>query len=362
MPAATVEALTWQRACPTHGWPVWGHDGVIANLQREIVQDRVRHAYLIAGPEGIGKTTLALAFAQVLCCQVPPAPGLACGMCRSCQKISRGVHPDVVTVSLETQLAQASKTSGKNTSLTIETVRGLAESVSLRPLEGRWRIVIVDDAESMQEVAQEALLKTLEEPPAYVVILLLTNDSEVLLPTIRSRCQQVDLRAVPRSQIVSCLTARGVAQAEAETAGAVAAGRPGVAIRAVSDPTLQQRRREAVERAIGWISGSAYDRMVEAFRLGDTFGRRRDAVYADLDALLGIWRDIMLLRASQQDFLTYRDDAVRLRELAGDWNMADVHGAVCAVQSCIGDLEANVRPRLALENMVLQWPIAQAAS
>lgn len=362
MPAATMDANPWHAARPEHGWPVWGHDGAVANLQREIVQDRVRHAYLVAGPEGIGKTTLALAFAQVLCCLAPPAPGLACGACRSCQKIARGVHPDVVMVSLASQAAQASKPGGKNTSLTIETVRELAESVSLRPLEGRWRIVLVDDAELMQEVAQEALLKTLEEPPSYVVIMLLANDGELLLPTIRSRCQLVDLRPVSRGTIVQCLEARGIDPAESAGVVALAAGRPGLAMRAIMEPAVRQRRREAIERALGWIESSGYDRMVAAYRLGDIFSRRRDEVFADLDTLLGIWRDVMLLRASQSDYLIHRGDAARLGELAGDWSLADVHGALCAVQSCIGDLEANVRPRLALENMVLQWPIVQAAN
>ncbi len=352
MPTADLRELP---TAPS-GWPVWGHDAAAATLRREVAQGRVRHAYLIAGPDGVGKTTLARAFARVLCCRERPAPDLACGRCLACRKIDRGVHPDVQTFGLATQAALTEKSGGKNTSITVETVRQLCATTALRPMESEWRCILLDDAELLQEVAQEALLKTLEEPPPFVVLMLLTNDAELLLPTIRSRCQAVDLRPTARTTIADALGAAGFGAARADELAALAGGCLGWALRAASDGSLLHQRREAVDRALAWIGGTAYDRLVDAVRLGDSFTKRRPEVFADLDTLLGLWRDAMLLRVAQPHYLTYRGDAERLRELTRKWDLSDLHRAIEAVQSCVVDLEANVRPRLALETMVLQWP------
>ena len=348
--------LTTPAVAP-HGWPVWGHDAAVEMLQGAVARDRVRHAYLIAGPDAVGKAALALAFAAALSCLEPPAPGLACGACRSCRKIGRGVHPDVQSWDLARQAATAEKSGGKNTSMTIETVRELCATAALRPMEGRWRVVLVDDAETLQETAQEALLKTLEEPPAFMTLLLLADDLELLLPTIRSRCQVIELRPVPRATVAASLVAAGLPEPRAVEVAALAGGRPGWAHRAAADPKLLQRRQETVDRALAWVAGSGYDRLVTAVRLGDTFTKKRGEVFADLETLLGVWRDALLLHAAQPTYLTHRGEtAERLQELARGWALDDVHRAVCAVQTCIGDLEANVRPRLAMESMVSQWP------
>ena len=344
------------------GWPVWGHDAAVAELRQAILRDRVGHAYLVGGPAAVGKAALATSFAQALCCTAPtgtpqrPDESVPCGTCLSCRKIARGVHPDVQRFGLTSQAARSDKAGGKNTSLTIETVRELGATTALRPLEARRRVVIVDDAETMQGVAQEALLKSLEEPPSFVVILLLADDPEALLPTVRSRCRSIDLRPVPRAIVVAALTAAGLDGSRADEVAAFADGRLGWALRAAGDPALVQVRREAVDRALAWVGGTSYDRLVAAVRLGDGFTKRRKEVFADLETVLGLWRDALLLRADLPHYLTYRGYADPLSELVRGWDLGVLHRAVCAVQTCIADLEANVRPRLAIEAMVLQWP------
>jgi DNA polymerase III subunit delta' len=343
-------------AAPGHGWPVWGHDAAVADFRSAIAAGRVRHAYLIAGPAGSGKRTLAMAFAQALTCLAPLAPGVPCGVCRSCGKIARGVHPDVQRVSLDSQAATAEKANRQNTSLTIETVREVTGLAALRPMESAWRVTMIDDAETMQGVAQEALLKTLEEPPGYLVLILLSDDVDALLPTIRSRCQVVDLRPVARATTTALLEATGVAADDAATLAGLAAGRPGWAVRAARDRSVVERQQAAVDRALSWIGSSPYDRLVTALRIGDGFTKQREEVFADLQTVLGLWRDALLLKAGQPEYVTYRAGADALDRWLPAWDLDDVHQALCSVQTGIADLESNVRPRLALENMVLQWP------
>lgn len=347
---------------PGHDWPIWGHDAAVADLRGSIASGHVRHAYLVAGPPGIGKRTLAMAFAQALTCLTPPAPGVACGVCRSCAKIGRGVHPDVQRINLASQAATAEKANRQNTSLTIETIREVTALASLRPMESAWRVTMIDDAETLQGVAQEALLKTLEEPPGYLVLMLLSDDVNALLPTIRSRCQVVELRPVARTVTTALLEGTGVGSDEAQTLAGLSGGRPGWAVRAARDGEVVTRQQAAVDRGLAWIGSSAYDRLVTALRIGDGFTKGREEVFADLETVLGLWRDALLLHAGQQDFVTYRAGAETLGQWLPGWELGDIYQALCAVQTGIADLESNVRPRLALENMVLQWPIPTTTS
>jgi DNA polymerase-3 subunit delta' len=336
-------------------WPIWGHAHYVRQLTQAVELDRVRHAYLFSGPNGIGKTTLAHLFAQALNCTELEG-GVPCGECRSCRKISRGVHPDVQTYSLATQEATSERKGTKNTTLTIETVRELCAATALRPMEGKWRVILVEDAEAMQGIAQEALLKTLEEPPQFMVLILLADDSEVMLPTIRSRCQTIDLRPVSHAAIAEGLAGEGIKPDQADRIAALAAGRPGWARRAATDPKLVAARGDAIGRAISWIGTNGYQRLVTAVRLGDSFTKKRAEIYADLDTLLGVWRDLLLLATSVPSYLTNRGFEEKMRELSRSWSVAEIHRAIRAVQTCVADLDANVRPRLAMEAMVLQWP------
>lgn len=318
------------------------------------------HAYLLAGPEGVGKSTLAMAFAQALCCQAPGRddPTVPCGACLACRKISRGTHPDVQRLDLETQRAVNEKRGGQNTSLTIDSIRQLTVDAALRPMEAPRRIIVIDDAETMQGVAQEALLKTLEEPPPAVLLMLLANDAGALLPTIQSRCQIINMRPVPASTIAAALIDGGAEPGLAREVAVMAAGRPGWAQRALNDDSLITGHREAAERALAWIESDQYDRLVRAVRLGDSFQKRRAEVMDDVESLLTVWRDLMLLRVELRDLVVQQGAVERLQTLAGAWSVDAITRATRSVQRCLADLEANVRPRLALEAMVLQWPPA----
>lgn len=320
-------------------WPVWGHEHAVRELHAASVRGP-RHAYILSGFDHLGKSTIAKVFAQSLLCTQPTAPGIPCLECSACKRVERGSHPDCSLFDLERQAKMAEKsTASRNLTLNIQTVREITSSVSLRPMEGKYRIIIVDDVESMQETAQEAFLKTLEEPPAYAVILLLTTDAELMLETIRSRAMTVHLQNVLADRIVQGLLTQGVDREKAEQVAEVSDGRPGWAIRAAQDDKLLTERLDQQAAADRWIGAERYNQLAEATRLGDAFGKDRAAVYARLTAVQRQWRQRVM------------DDLA-----ANPAQITDNVNALKSIDMCFRDLDANVRPKLALQTMVLQWP------
>src|SRR5665811_1229512 len=204
-------------------WGIWGNQAAVDRLRRA-VRIGPSHAYVVTGPPSIGKSLIATAFASALICPNAIKAGSGCGMCSTCRRVARGIHPDVLKFDLAHQAANDEGRS-RNSTLNIATIRDITRHVWLRPLEASWRVVIVDDVETMQEPAQEAFLKTLEEPPPYVVILLLTTDSELLPPTILSRCVLVTMSPVPDAVVAEALVAQGTAAEDARVLAIASRGR-----------------------------------------------------------------------------------------------------------------------------------------
>src|SRR5438552_7192268 len=221
----------------TLNWPVVGNERAVSMLRRSIRTGLLSHAYLFTGPAGVGKRTLALAFAATLNCQAAPPEGSAvpdapCGLCSSCSRVARGEHPDVMEINLETQAAALAEEGGNKSTppkeLRIDTVREIQRTVGLSPYSGRWKVYIIGDADRMNEEAANCLLKTLEEPPAQTILILLAPDESSVLPTIASRCTIVSLRLLPRELAARSLEARWGAEREtAEKLAALSGGRLG---------------------------------------------------------------------------------------------------------------------------------------
>jgi DNA polymerase-3 subunit delta' len=330
-------------------WPICGHQRVTALLSGEIRDRRVRHAYLISGPPMIGKTTLANAFAAALICGESEADGVACGECDDCRRAARGTHPDIQRFSLETQ-RQQSKDRASSDSLTVDTVREIASVSALRAYSSRFRVIILEDADALTDVAQEALLKTLEEPPPQLVLLLLASRADSLLPTIRSRCELIALSPVAAGVLAECLTGAGLSGDDAAKLAEISLGRPGWAFRAIEDNTLIQERVDAHERIGEWVEATPFDRIVRAFELANDFSRSRESVFAELGSAAEYWRTVMMNAANAAG------------GGASTATLGESYRALLSVAQCVNDLERNVRPRLALEAMVMKWPATSPAA
>lgn len=337
----------------SRAWGLFGQDRLVSDFRRAVIAGP-RHAYILAGAPQSGRRTLAVAFAKALNCLEPPAPGEFCGHCGVCRRIARGVFPDVSIFDLSAQ-AERERASGKNLTLTIATVREVTSQVAYRPSEARWRVVIIDDVESMQDTAQEAFLKTLEEPPPYAVILLLTTDADVLLPTIRSRCVTVRMQVANASAVEEALLHRGVTEDDSTRIAALSNGRVGWAMTAAADRTVLERALEEEKEAAGWLAAGAFDRLVRAWMLAEEFAKDRESVYRKLHAVQRAWRGILYRRHGVAATGTIAQGDMSpdmLTPLSG----LSIARAMASVDECITDLEANVRPRLALQTMVISWP------
>ncbi len=331
-------------------WPIRGQDRVVGELLRAATTGP-RHAYILSGPEHSGKLSCALEFAAALLCPNAGNTAVACRACPVCRRIGRGVFPDLSVIDLDSQ-ALTEKSQGKNLALTISTVRRISADASLRPSEAAWRVVIVDDVETMQETAQEAFLKTLEEPPAYVVIVLLTNDADLLLPTILSRCVTLQMQMPSAALVEAALVERGVEAIRAREIASLSDGSLGWAFDAVSDPELVEDRARVRTRARDWIASDSYHRLVSATLLADGFSKDREAVFVELLAAQRAWRDLLhIVEGVESD---RRLDAWRPQP--GTLTGPEVTVSLRSIDSCIASLETNVRPRLAMQTMVNAWP------
>jgi DNA polymerase III subunit delta' len=353
VPRANMRSNPAPRAAEQEsGWPDWC-DPVAAERLREIAAGgQIGQCYLFSGPKGVGKRALARAFAQALMCERPDEsdPAQSCGICRSCRNVLKSTHPDIEVFDLQTQATLLEGKVGKGTTLTIEMVRQMRAAAALLPLEASRRLIIVDDAETLLEPAQQALLKTLEEPPLTVTIILLCDEPEALLATVRSRCQEIVVRPQALSAITEALVRRGVAPEQAHEIATLSRGSAAWAVDASNDGALLSARRESRAAAAAWLAGTAYERLATAYRLGDHFTKRREDVIATVQMVVQLLRE-ELLRVAGESALRQEED-----RMAREGTLAVLARALSSTLQCLSDFNANVRPRLAMEAMVLSWP------
>ncbi|GIV92454.1 DNA polymerase III subunit delta' [Chloroflexus sp.] len=336
-------------------WQVYGHEWAIEQLRSNIRSQQVAHAYLFTGPQGLGKSLLALRMAQALLCE--QQTGDPCLQCRSCRRIDHGSHPDVRIAGMETQAAAAkAEDAARQKELKIATIREWQRDLALRPYEAPRRVLILHDADRLSEEAANAMLKTLEEPPDYATLLLVAHSNE-LLPTIVSRCRVLRLRPLPREQVASALRDQGASKDQAEILAAWSNGRIGWAINLFNDPSAQTARRECLDALIALSSAPitsglqwAEERAKE-YRAGD-----QATVLMWLELWQSWWRDVMYVAAGCDEAITNIDRRPELTALAGRVTPATAFAFLQQIMTVSRQLLENVNPQLALEHLVLHIP------
>jgi DNA polymerase III subunit delta' len=326
-------------------WPVSGHAWAVLSLDRAVLDDRPAHAYLISGPAQIGKTTLARSLALALNCRSADS-ARPCRHCRSCQLISAGKHPDV-------QLIEPDGAHVK-----IDQVRALQHDLALRPLEGRYRVAIFEQFETATVEAQNALLKTLEEPPDYAVLIVLTSDPELLLPTIVSRCQQIALRPLTTAQVREALIQTWHVEAQqADVLAHLSGGRLGWAVNAATNRAIMEARAKYLDDLQKLLKSDRVQRFAYAEDLTKNSDHAREAI----DLWRTWWRDVLLTASGSAAELINIDRVAQIQALA---KHVDVNQAKSAADACgraLWQMDRNVTARLVVEVLLLDFPVLRDA-
>jgi DNA polymerase-3 subunit delta' len=266
---------------------VIGHRRLVGLLTRSIRENTLPPSLIFAGPAGVGKRLVAVSTAQALNC-TNPKDGDACGVCAACTRIARGVHPDVLLVE-----------PGETGSIKIERVREIVDSVGYRPFEGRRRVVIIDEADALMPGAQNALLKTLEEPPSLSSFILVTSAPDTLLATVRSRCPRLPFRPLDAADVARALVKTGRTEAEARAIAATAGGSIRAALDAAGGDLVEAR--DVAVRVLTQAAGSEDPRRrIELAKdllekTGAGGGKDRDQLATHLRAMSSILRDVELI-------------------------------------------------------------------
>jgi DNA polymerase III subunit delta' len=330
---------------------VIGHQDEIKFLQNVLQSQRIAHAFLFYGPEGIGKEYIAMQFATSLLCE-KPVKGEACGKCSSCVRVQHQTHPNLIRIEQKES----------DTFLKIDTIREFRKEIGLKAFEGSRRVYLIPDSDRMMPQAANALLKTLEEPSDNVILILIATDLNAILPTIISRCQLVRFYRLSRDLIKSQLINQyQVAELEAELYALLAEGSLGRAKHLVEGEFLNARNQ-----ALEIISGFTGAKMIRVFRTAEEL-LGIDLDFAELTDLLTLWfRDILVYKRTadgSHGLLMNPDKSVAVAASALNWSVDQLEEAINHLAEIkqlyrkLGGTRGGWRPvmnqQLALESVLL---------
>src|SRR6266498_2656404 len=323
-------------------WNLIGHEWAVDMLKKHVVNETTRHAYLFAGPPGLGRRTLALRFAQALNCQTPIAAGIPCGQCRDCKQIEAMQHADLTIVQAESE----------GGTMKVDQIREARRSLTLKPYQSNYRVALFLRFQEANDNAANALLKTLEEAPSYAVLILTADNPEQLLPTIVSRCEVLRLRPLRIEEVQQALEDKGFETNQSKLIAHISGGRFGYARRLLESESLLAEREERLNDLQSLISASR----VEKFSYADKLSKDKDSMRRVILIWLSYWRDVMLRTAQAETPLVNIDRNVEIEDIAHSMDLSSARLVVNGLESTLEKMERNVNTKLLAEVLLLDLP------
>ncbi len=316
-----------------------GHEDIVKHFKSSIELGKVSHAYILNGEKGSGKKTLAAVVAKSLQCEAgEPDP---CGTCKSCLQAESGNQPDIIWVNHE-----------KPNVISVDEIRTqILNDISLMPYSSRYKIYIVPDAQLMNQQAQNAILKTLEEPPEYAIIMLLTNNIDKFLPTIISRCIVLNFRPVEPLHMMDYLMAQiGVDKEKARFCTDFAQGNLGKAVRLAISPEYNEIKEDSL-RLLRRIQDMDMEDIIQAVR---NMGKYKLDITDYIDIMTMWFRDILMVKiANSPNKLIFKDEFSIMKKQASHVSYEGLEEILQALDKLKIRLEANVNFDIAMELMLL---------
>ena len=324
-------------------WQITGHEAAVELLDNSLKNDRLSHAYLFVGPAQVGKMTLAINLAQALNCEKDDKP---CGACSSCQRIMGLKHADVQVIDL-----------GGKTEVSIDQIRELERYASLKPFEGKSRVFIIDNADFMSSEAANCLLKTLEEPPPFVYMILLSTSEKAILSTILSRCQKLELRPIAISAIEGALIERyGTKPEDAHVLARLSSGCMGWAVQTSVNADAILHRKELIETLVNIAKADRLEKFSYSASMASKFSKNRAEVQKLLSLWISLWRDLLLIKGNCREIITNIDHQETLFREEVYYDIIDIRNFIISLIHAGMLLKNNANPRLVLDVLILGMP------
>lgn len=323
-------------------WNLIGHEWAVDMLKKHVIHGTTRHAYLLAGPPGLGRRTMALRFAQALNCQTPTGEGIPCGVCRDCKQIEAMQHPDLTITQADTE----------GGTMKVDQIRDARRTLTLKPYMGKYRVALFLRFQETNDSAANALLKTLEEAPSYAVLVLTADNPEQLLPTIVSRCEVLRLRPLKIDQVQMALEEKGFEANQSRVIAHISGGRFGRALHLLERPAMLVERDERLNDLQSLIASSR----VEKFAYADKLSKDKDSMRQVILIWLSYWRDVMLRAAGADAPLVNVDRNLEIEDIASRMDLSSARSMVNGLESTLEKMDKNVNTKLLAEVLVLDLP------
>jgi DNA polymerase-3 subunit delta' len=335
-------------------WRTSGQNEAIELFENELETGSISHAYLLVGPRHIGKTTLSYDLALAVNCTETLVP---CLKCDSCQRILKGLHTDIFYISLDSSLSSASEQKSR-TEIGIDDIKKLQQYAGLPPYEGKYKIFIIDGADLLSNEAANCLLKTLEEPPDSIILMLLATDESKVLPTIASRCQKINLKPLPAKKIEQILIEEHSMDTEqAAIISKLSYGRLGWAINSLANDAELQSRLEIMNSMDNLLSMNIGERF--SYIAGLETGRKsidRKKAESMIDNWLTWWRDLLLIKNECRESITNIDLTPILEKWSKMLSTEEIKNFIENLQQSLLLIKKNANIRLLLEAILLDMP------
>lgn len=318
---------------------ILGHEMIKEHLKNALEVKKVSHAYILSGEAGSGRKSLANAFALSLLCEIGTSQ--PCMKCHACKQVLSGNHPDLIYVYHE-----------KPASIGVDDIRDqINETIMIRPYSSYHKIYIVDESEKMTVQAQNALLKTIEEPPSYAVIILLTTNQDAFLPTILSRCVQLRLRPLPDQVVKRYLTETlGVSESNAELYAAFSRGNMGKAIKLCGSKEFRELY-DGVLFLLKHVKNMDISELLEYIR---RLKEEHNDIFECLDFMRIWYRDALIFKATNDaNLLIFKDEYSVISEMSRNSGYDGFENVLAAIDKARVRLNANVNMELTMELMLL---------